>query len=107
MLPEERGGGEDLVTLEAGHTPLHVGVAEVLLKGATYLEACTADGALPWHKVLVCVNVHKVVCLTCHDSPTPPTLVLPVHLVLLQQLLYLGYTNYSVSLSLTVSIAKD
>lgn len=84
VLSEERGGGEHLVALEARHTTLHVGVAQVFLERAADLEARAADGALPWHEVLVGVHMHQVVRLAGNDLPAGLALVLPIHLVLLQ-----------------------
>ena len=89
MLSQECGSGENLVALEARHTALHVGVAQVFLEGTADLEARATDGTLPGHEVLVGVYVHQEIRFTGNNFSTSLTLVLSIHLVLLQELLNL------------------
>lgn len=89
MLSQKRGGGENLVALEARHAALHVSVSQVFLEGAPNLEACATDGALPGHEVLVGIHMHQEICFTGYNFSTSFALVLSIHLVLLQELLNL------------------
>lgn len=89
MLSQKRGGGENLVALEARHAALHVSVSQVFLEGAPDLEARATDSAFPGHEVFVGVHMHQEVCFTGYNFSTSLALVLSIHLVLFQELLNL------------------
>lgn len=89
MLSQKRGGGENLVALEARHAPLHVSVSQVFLEGAPDLEARATDSAFPGHEVFVGVHMHQEVCFTGYNFSTSLALVLSIHLVFFQELLNL------------------